>query len=123
MKSVLVIDDDSILRRLTAMSLRASQAWDQVFVAASGAEGIEIAAREAPSLILLDVMMPDMDGPATLRKLQENTATASIPVIFLTGKAEANEPSAYLALGVRGAINKPFDPAKLPEQIRRILGE
>jgi CheY-like chemotaxis protein len=123
MKSVLVIDDDSILRRLTAMSLRASGAWSQVLVAASGAEGIEIAAREAPSLILLDVMMPDMDGPATLRKLKESPATASIPVLFLTGKAEANEPSAYLDLGARGAISKPFDPAKLPDQIRHILGD
>ncbi|MBP0001009.1 MAG: response regulator [Cyanobacteria bacterium SID2] len=120
-KRVLVVDDDDGVREIVQISLEVAAGWE-VLVAASGKEAIEIAHQESLDAILLDVMMPEMDGTQTFRHLQEDPKTRQVPTIFLTAKAKAIEQEAYLALGVTGVITKPFAPMSLVEQIRAMLG-
>jgi CheY-like chemotaxis protein len=94
-----------------------------VVSAASGEEALELARRELPDVILLDAMMPVLDGPSTMLKLREEEATAAIPVIFLTARVQHHEVERYLSLGARGVIRKPFDATALPAEVRRILQE
>lgn len=120
-KRVLVIDDEDNVREVTKMSLEVMGAW-ATMGASSGVEGIEIAKREKPDAILLDVMMPGMDGPTTFRALQDNAETREIPVILLTAKVQAADRARFADLGVAGLISKPFDPATLPDQVASMLG-
>jgi CheY-like chemotaxis protein len=94
----------------------------EVLLARSGAEGLAMARAEIPDTILLDVMMPEMDGPSTFRKLQENPATRKIPVIFITAKVQAADQRRFKDLGVTSVIAKPFDPVKLASQVSAALG-
>jgi CheY-like chemotaxis protein len=116
---VLVVDDEPHLRRIGELCLR-SVGGMTVRVAASGAEAVKLATAEQPDVILLDVMMPGMDGPTTLGQLRGQPATAAIPVIFLTAKVQSHEVERYLELGAAGVIGKPFDPMSLADEIRRI---
>jgi CheY-like chemotaxis protein len=117
---VLIIEDEPHIRRIGELSLRGVGKW-QVVLASSGNEGLERAAAEQPDVILLDVMMPGMDGPTTLAELRAQPNTATIPVIFITAKVESHEVERYLTLGAAGVISKPFDPMKLPREIEQIL--
>ena len=90
----------------------------EVEICASGAEALERATSFAPQLILLDVMMPDMDGPQVLAALRRTPVTAATPVIFMTAKIQSHDISHYKQLGVLDVIRKPFDPMRLPEDIR-----
>lgn len=117
---VLIIDDEADIRRVARLSLARIGGMD-VLDAANGTEGTQKAAEEAPDAILLDVMMPGLDGPATLHALRADPRTASIPVVFLTAKAMPEEVARLLAMGVRGVLNKPFDPMTLPAQLRAAL--
>jgi CheY-like chemotaxis protein len=117
---VLIIDDEADIRRVARLSL-VKIGGMEVLDAANGLEGTETAAAEAPDAILLDVMMPGLDGPATLHALRADPRTAGIPVVFLTAKAMPEEVARLLALGVRGVLNKPFDPMTLPSQLRAAL--
>lgn len=119
-KRILLIDDEDGARRIIQFSLEAAAGWE-VLTAASGMEGLDIAATEPLDAILLDVMMPDLDGPATFQQLQANSATRSIPVIMLTAKASPTEHHALAELGIAGIITKPFKIADLIAQIRAIL--
>lgn len=119
-RELLVIDDDDI-RTIVAMSLEMVGGY-RVRSAASGAEGVAAAVAERPDAILLDVMMPDMDGPATFRKLQESEATSDIPVVLLTARLPVGADNLYGDLGVVGVIAKPFDVMTLPDQIATTLG-
>jgi len=92
-----------------------------VISAASGEEGIVIAKREQPDAILLDVMMPGLDGPATFERLKSDESTKHIPVILLTAKVGASEHSRWNELGVTGVLVKPFDPMLLSSQIADLL--
>jgi CheY-like chemotaxis protein len=94
----------------------------EVIEAASGREGLQRAADEAPDAILLDVMMPGMDGPTTLSALRATPATAAIPVVFLTAKAMPSEIERLRGLGAEGVLTKPFDPLTLAGQLRSTLG-
>jgi len=120
-KRVLLIDDEDDIREVAGMSLETVAGWTTM-AARSGREGVKIAAEQQPDAILLDVMMPDMDGPSTFRNLQESAATKSIPVIFLTAKAQTREQRGFRELGAHGVISKPFDPLTLADQISEILG-
>ena len=120
--SVLMIDDEPDIRRIGEMSLSAVGKF-KVFMASGGDQGLEIARREKPDVILLDVMMPGLDGPATLQKLRADPITYAIPVIFMTAKVQRAEVERYLQLGAQGVVPKPFDPIDLPNRIRRILEE
>jgi CheY-like chemotaxis protein len=120
-KRVLLIDDEDDIREVAGMSLETVAGWTTL-AARSGREGLKIAAEQQPDAILLDVMMPDMDGPSTFRNLQESAATRSIPVIFLTAKAQTREQRGFRELGAHGVISKPFDPLTLADQISELLG-
>jgi len=120
-KRILIIDDEYDIRAVAQLTLKTVAGWD-VSLAASGKEGLVKAADEQPDVILLDVMMPDMDGIETFRALQANPATESIPVIFMTAKVQAAEQRRFTELGVAGIIPKPFKAMKLPAQIAATLG-
>ena len=117
---VLIIDDESDIRRIARLGLERVGKM-QVVDAASGAEGIEKARAEKPDAVLLDVMMPGQDGPATLQSLRADPLTASIPVIFLTAKALASEVERLRSLGAMGVLTKPFDAMALASQVRALL--
>lgn len=119
---VLLVDDEPDIRRIGKLSLEAVGKWT-VVMAASGLEAIEVARRELPDLIILDVMMPDLDGPTTYGRLQAEPALAGIPVIFMTAKVQKAEIARYLQLGAAGVVSKPFDPMTLPDQIRQITAD
>lgn len=92
----------------------------EVMLCSNGNDVLEQVGEFDPNLILLDVMMPDLDGPATLLRLRSDPATAMIPVIFLTAKVQTTEIKRYQALGALDVIAKPFDPMKLAAQVQRI---
>ena len=120
-RKLLIIDDESDIREVAAMSLEAVCGWC-VMQACSGKEGLELAQEHTPDAILLDIMMPDLDGPSTLQLLRSNSATAQIPVIFLTAKAQSADRKRFSDLGVAAVLSKPFDPMVLGEQIAEALG-
>jgi len=115
-KRILVVDDEDDIREIATVSLELTESWD-VRTAASGAEALRIAPEFRPDAILLDVMMPEMDGPTTFRRLQEDPSTRDIPVVLLTAKVQAADRQRFLQLGVRGMIAKPFDPLTLGQQV------
>ncbi|MBD2344746.1 response regulator [Anabaena subtropica] len=119
-KHILIIDDEYDIRAVAELALKAVGGW-QVSTAVSGNEGVAKASAEQPDVILLDVMMPDMDGIATFQALQANPTTQSIPVILLTAKAQAAEQRRFAELGVRAIITKPFKAMKLPAQVAAAL--
>jgi CheY-like chemotaxis protein len=120
-RRILVIDDENDVREVTQLSLEILGGWT-VLTARSGKEGIDTAIAEQPEAILLDVMMPEMDGPTTLQQLQANTTTRHIPVIFLTGKVQATDQRRFAELGATAFIAKPFDPITLVSQVAAALG-
>lgn len=91
-------------------------------VAASGEEGLARAARDQPDVILLDVMMPGLDGITAFEALRTNSSTRHIPVILLTAKIQSTDRRRFTELGVDGVIAKPFDPLALPSHVREMLG-
>ena len=117
-QKVLLVDDDPNIRKLARMSLERVGKWE-VEVAASGSEAIELLERVKPDLVVLDVMMPGIDGRTTLTKLKETSAT--LPVILMTAKVQNEEIAEYLSLGALGVIMKPFDPMRLPKEIIDLL--
>jgi DNA-binding response OmpR family regulator len=119
-KRILIIDDDDGIRDIVAISLEALAGW-QVFKADSGAAGIALARSLQPDAILLDVMMPDQDGMATLKQLQSQAETCAIATIFLTAKARKSEQQRLLDLGCAGLITKPFEVHRLVPQICQLL--
>jgi CheY-like chemotaxis protein len=117
---ILLVDDEPDIRELLDISL----GLDGEFITrgcASGADALVTAAEWSPSLILLDVTMPYMDGPTTLANLRKNSRTAHIPIIFLTGRTRSVEVEQYLSLGALGVLSKPFDPMTLAASVRSHL--
>ena len=92
-------------------------------MASSGLDALVLLQNERPDLILLDVMMPQLDGPSTLMRLKQTPETANIPVIFMTAKVQRQEIEQYLQMGVCGVISKPFDPIQLPQEIIKIIAK
>lgn len=119
-RSVLIVDDDDDVREVAAASLELTRGWE-VLTASCGHEALAVAQRSAPDAILLDVMMPDMDGPTLFGMLRTDRRTCEIPVILLTAKAQAQDRQRYLRIGVRDVIAKPFDPLTLADTIAAIL--
>jgi CheY-like chemotaxis protein len=116
---VLIIDDDPDIRLIVRVSL--SRHGFTVAEAASGPDGLRAARDDRPDVIVLDVMMPEMDGPATLRALLADPAVAGIPVVFLTAKAMRSEVDRLRALGAAGVLLKPFDPLSLAAELEAAL--
>ena len=117
---ILIIDDEIDIRKIAQASLKITKGWD-VLTAESGPQGLRLAETEQPDVILLDMMMPEMDGPTTLKRLRENPTTVSIPVILLTAKVRTADPSIAAGLGVNSVLLKPFDPILLGDQIEAAL--
>jgi len=115
---VLHVDDEPDIREVVEISLGLDPAF-ALRSCASGKDALAAIADWSPDLILLDVMMPDMDGPMTLLRLRERPQTAGIPVVFLTARARASEVNRFLSLGAAGVIAKPFDPMTLAAQVLR----
>jgi DNA-binding response OmpR family regulator len=117
---VLIIDDDDDIRFITFLSL-ARVGGMHVVEASGGAEGVRTALVEHPDVILLDMMMPGMDGVQTLIALRAQDASAATPVIFLTAKTAQSEIDRMMAQGAAGVLTKPFDPRTLPADVRALL--
>jgi CheY-like chemotaxis protein len=120
-RKILIIDDEDDIREVAALSLESVAGW-QVLTANSGAQGLARAAEHKPDAILLDVMMPGMDGPTTFRELRKNPLTAGIPVLLLTAKVQSTDQRRFADLGVEAVLFKPFDPMTLSGQIADVLG-
>jgi len=118
---VLIIDDEDDIREVAALSLESVAGWE-VVTANSGSQGLARAVEHQPDAILLDVMMPGMDGPTTFRELRKNPATAKIPVLLLTAKVQNSDQRRFADLGVEAVLFKPFDPLTLSDQIAGVLG-
>jgi CheY-like chemotaxis protein len=120
MRTVLLVEDDEDIRTVGELALGRVGGLE-VRTAASGQEALDIACAEPPDVILLDVMMPGMDGPEVLQRLRENPGTREVPVVFLTAKAHRDEIARLRALGVAGVLTKPFDPMALATELLAIL--
>jgi len=116
---VLVVDDEAPLRLLCRVNLEAEGM--EVLEAPNGTEGLEAAKRERPDVILLDVMMPGLDGWRVAQALLDDPATADIPIVFLTARAEYRDHSRGLDLGGVEYITKPFNPLELASLLRALL--
>jgi CheY-like chemotaxis protein len=120
-RRILIIDDEDDIREIAALSLESVAGWE-VLSASSGAQGLARAIEHQPDAILLDVMMPGMDGPTIFRELRKNPATARIPVLLLTAKVQGSDQRRFADLGVEAVLFKPFDPLTLSTQIAAVLG-
>lgn len=121
MTRILAVDDEPHILKLVSFSLAAG--GFEVIEASDGLSAIEVAAAEQPDLILLDVMMPALDGYEACRRLKENPATVGIPVVMLSAKSQKAEQEVGIAVGAADYICKPFTPKELVSRVREILGE
>lgn len=119
LRRVLLVEDELDIQTVARMALKDIGRLE-VEVCGSGSEALEIAPRVRPELILLDVMMPAPDGLATLKALAKKPETASIPVVFVTAKAQSHEIEEYLQAGAVDVIVKPFDPMTLADRVHEI---
>ena len=120
-RRILIIDDEDDIREVAALSLEIVAGWN-VLTANCGTEGIDKAVAEQPDAILMDVMMPSMDGPTTFREMQKLPMISHIPVLLLTAKVQGVDQRRFAGLGVSGILFKPFDPLTLAEQMSAVLG-
>lgn len=119
LRRILCVDDERDILDVIYMCLNLVGGYE-VLSCATGQEAIDRAATFAPDMILLDVMMPQMNGPETLAALRRQPALASVPIIFMTARSQASEVKAYLRLGVVAVIPKPFDPMHLAAEVATI---
>ncbi len=117
-KLILMIDDEERLSRVIELTLKITAGWE-VIIANSGRDGLQKAEAQQPDLILLDWMMPDLDGMSTLAKLKENAATNAIPVILLTAKVQLLEQINLSEEGIVAVFIKPFNPITLADEIAK----
>jgi CheY-like chemotaxis protein len=121
MPALLIIDDEPDMRDLVSMALEMTTAWT-VRTAGKPDEALDSIRQSPPDGIVLDVLMPAMDGPTLLAKIREIPEASSIPAVFLSGHAQPAPPDRLAALGVTGVIQKPFDPLTLGGELARLLG-
>lgn len=117
---VLLVDDDLTIGKVAAVCLQKIGKWE-VAIAASGEDALKLAQTFEPDLIVLDVLMPGMDGFEVLARLKEIDTVKSIPIIFMTSLAQTRDLSKCMSWGAKGVIPKPFNPMLLPVQIKAIL--
>jgi two-component system OmpR family response regulator len=117
---ILLVDDEPDIREVVDVSLGLDPEF-KTRTCASGADALVMAAEWLPALILLDVMMPLMDGPTTLANLRKNPRTSHIPVLFLTARMQAGEIEQYISLGAQGVLSKPFNAMTLAASVRDYL--
>ena len=117
---VVLADDEEDIRTVGELAL-AAVGGCEVRCAASGEEALALIAQQRPDVLILDVMMPVLDGPSTLRRLRESEAGQPLPVIFMTASVGRDSQLGYVELGAAGVITKPFDPMSLLEEVRALL--
>ena len=116
LQHVMLVEDDPSIQTIVKMSLEVVGGL-QVTIASSGIEALRLVRKARPQIILLDVMMPEMDGPQTLAELQKDPELSSIPVVFMTAKLQKHEVAELESLGVVGVIPKPFEPMTLAQRV------
>ena len=121
MRRILIIDDEDDIREVAALSLESVAGW-RISTADCAAEGIKKAVAENPDAILMDVMMPIVDGPTAFKEMQKLPEIAHIPVILLTAKVQGVDQRRFAGLGVAAVLFKPFDPLSLSKEISTALG-
>lgn len=119
LQRILCVEDEPDIQAVVRLALELVGGFT-VKVCSSGEEALREVDGFAPQMILLDVMMPVMDGPGTLKALRERPASSDIPVAFMTAKVQPQEVAQYTALGALGVIAKPFDPMSLSHEVRRL---
>src|SRR5947209_16619235 len=119
-RTILVVDDDPVIQKLLAVNFEME--GYRVITAGDGVEGIDKVRRERPDLVLLDVMMPRMDGIAVVRHLKADASIAAIPVILLSAKAQSTDINGGLDAGADDYVTKPFDPLELLDKVTAIIG-
>jgi len=119
LNKICYVEDDEDIQRIVRMSLeRVGKMTVEIVTDPLQAIGVINAFK--PDLVMLDWMMPGMDGPTLFKKMKEDPQTASLPVVFITAKAQSRDMAELMALGAAGTISKPFSPKDLPEQLRQI---
>ena len=118
-RRVVLCEDEDDIRELVTICLEL-EGWD-VTAVPTGPDCVRAVRDDAPDAVLLDVMMPGQDGPATLAQLRADPATAAVPVVFLTAKSRAREVEQRVGLGAVGVIGKPFDPLGLAREVSALL--
>ena len=116
LRRILVLDDDTDIRTIVRMSLEFTGSFE-VIECSEGSRALSMVKETKPDLVLLDVMMPDIDGPSVLKILRDDPQTTSIPIIFLTAKLQSSDVASFQKLGALGVIGKPFDPMTLGDTI------
>lgn len=119
LKKILYAEDEPDLQTVVEMTINAMSNYE-IKICDNGKKLLESVEAYNPDLILLDVMMPEMDGPTTFKNLQANEKTKNIPVVFMTAKAQVHEIETFKETGVLGIITKPFDPVNLCSDIEKI---
>jgi len=120
-RRLLLVDDEDAIRTIASISLERIGGWT-VISAPSGQAALEAAQGDGPfDAVLMDVMMPGLDGPSTLERMRDGVLAPQVPVIFLTAKVADAERERLLSLGASGVIAKPFDPMTLPDELQRLL--
>lgn len=120
-RTILIVDDEADVLRLAEISL-SKIGGHKVLTAGSGEDCLDVLTQTVPDAIILDVMMPVMDGPATLGRIRDGASTFRIPVVFLTAGGSQAEMDRLRALTVSGVLTKPFDPLTLPRELADVLG-
>lgn len=121
-RKVLIIEDEPEIRAILAIALRHAGEFDAI-TAADGLEGLEVAEREKPDVILLDALMPGLDGYGTCRRIRQHPDLQSVPVVFLTAKTDYKAVAAAVASGASACLAKPFDPLLLSSELESILDD
>ena len=121
-RTILVVDDDDEIREIVGLALEVMGGWS-VRSADRGAAGLRLARELRPDVVLLDVMMPEMDGPTMFSRMQLDPALRDIPVVLLTAKVQVGHVQVWDSLPVAGVIPKPFNPATLSQQIDELVAE
>ncbi len=116
---IMYVDDEADIRTIVEFALEDEEDFE-LKLCASGQEALDNVDSYRPDLVLLDVMMPGMDGPTTLQRLHEHPSFAQLPIAFVTAKVQPNEVAHFKAIGATDVIAKPFDPMSLADQVRDI---
>jgi two-component system OmpR family response regulator len=122
LQRILYVEDEPDIQAVARLALEAVGGYT-VDIASSGEAALSSVASVQPDLLLLDVMMPGMDGPATLRALRALPVAADLPAIFMTARVQPHEVAALMAEGAIGVIAKPFDPMQLAQQVRQLWSQ
>jgi len=119
LQKILYVEDDEDIQRIVRMSLERIGKLS-VEIVGNSMNAIEAMKAYQPDLVMLDWMMPEMDGPTLFRMMKEDSDVADLPVVFITAKASSRELEELIRMGAKGTISKPFSPKDLPDQLRAL---